>query len=95
MIGAAMNRLPVAFQARRYDETLRLAEQRLELLAAEGIATPKMVYSAEFDAFYACKCAGKHSEARAWLLKAQMHAVMADGPESTYAQLAIKLLAEP
>lgn len=76
----------INFGASKYNDALQLVKQRIELLQQEGIATPDMLSSAEWEAQQVCALAGKHDEAMMWLKQAHMHAVIAQGADSVFAQ---------
>ncbi|MEW5300525.1 MAG: hypothetical protein WDW36_003454 [Sanguina aurantia] len=84
-----------AFKASQYGEALQLVEARLKLLQEEGLASPSMLYTAEFDAYQACTLARRHAEARVWLESAHMHVVMANGADSERALKMAGMLALP
>lgn len=72
-----------------------MVEERLQLLTAEGIPSPNLRSAAEFDAAQACKLAGKHTDARAWLERSHAHRRMGEGGDSPTTRELAGLLAQP
>ncbi|MEW5298632.1 MAG: hypothetical protein WDW38_000642 [Sanguina aurantia] len=84
-----------ALQSHQFSRGVKLVEQRLKLLAEEGITSPMLMCNAEYDAFQACKYAQKHKDARKWLVLADSHARMAEGDDSLAVKKMTRLLAQP
>lgn len=95
MAVTTMERLNEALDLADHKQAVQLVKQYLSLLGKEGLATPSVIYRAEFTAFQACKLDQLHVDARRWLERSYKHAVMAGGPDTPFAENAAMYLAQP
>lgn len=68
-----------AVASREFDRGLRLVNETLGLQRAEGLDDPPGLTRCAYDAYQACKHAGRHRQAREWLQKARDANVQAEG----------------
>lgn len=94
-IGILQEDVAHAVQFYRCDEAVKMVEQQLKLMAEEGISFPNNMYTAEYDAFQACKYGQQHKKARVWLQQAYTHCVMVEGKDSPCTESLASLLAQP
>lgn len=76
------NRIYASISQGQFSDGLKLVQQKLEYLREEKIDIPCLLTRAEYDAYQACKHAGQHRQARAWLEKAAAHNLQAEGDDS-------------
>lgn len=94
-IGELYQNFVTALETNQFREGERNVKERLRLLAEEDVALPTLMQHTEYEGYQACKKENRHTEARVWLEKAQMHNLMAEGKDSPSAHKYAKLLALP
>lgn len=81
-----------ALSLKKYGEGVRLVQRRISLIQDEGLSGLVLLGECYYDAYEACRRAGKQEESRQWLQLAYDSAVTAQGADGAGALMFGRLL---